>query len=357
MQNITLHALIQGACRRILEVQRANGAIPWFEDGPWDPWNHVEGAMALAVGNHLRDAERAYSFLRETQLAGGSWWSEYGNAVPMEDRTHLSRTKAPTIKDTNFTAYVATGIWHHFLATGDTKFLWAHWPMVERAVHFILAMQLPNGSIAWCADGSDLPINEALVSGSSSIYKSLNSAIHIADKLAIEVPLWKIARDRLGHALVHCLHSPGSPWILKSRFSMDWYYPILSGSLSGTPAKQRLAKNWSRFVVKELGCLCVVDEPWVTVAESCELAITLLLQGQRAAAEALFSWQMNLRDEDGAFWMGYQCEEGIVWPEEKPTWTSAAIVLSADALFDISQANGLFKHPDHKSPQRSAAFV
>ncbi len=340
-----------------MDVQLTNGAIPWFEDGPWDPWNHVEAAMALCVGNHLREAERAYSFLRETQLADGSWWSEYGNAVPMKDRTHISRIKAPTIKDTNFTAYVATGIWHHFLATEDMKFLMANWPMVERAVHFILAMQLPNGSISWCADGSDRPINEALVSGSNSIYKSLDSAIRIADMLTIEVQPWKIARKRLGRALANSSHAPGSPWIPKSRFSMDWYYPALSGSLSGAEANKRLTESWSRFVVGELGCLCVVDEPWVTVAESCELAIALLLHGQRAKAEALFSWQLKLRDEDGAFWMGYQCEENIVWPEEKPTWTSAAFVLSADALFDISPANGLFKDPDHRYPQRSVAFA
>ena len=34
--------------RRIAEVQRPDGMIPWFEGGHCDPWNHVESAMALS---------------------------------------------------------------------------------------------------------------------------------------------------------------------------------------------------------------------------------------------------------------------------------------------------------------------
>lgn len=46
--------------------------------------------------------------------------------------------------DANFCAYVATGAWHHFLATADCAFLVAIWPVVERAVEFVLELQRPG---------------------------------------------------------------------------------------------------------------------------------------------------------------------------------------------------------------------
>nr|QQZ49016.1 hypothetical protein JKL49_17515 [Phenylobacterium glaciei] len=69
----------------------------------------------------------------------------------------------------------------------------------------------------------------------------------------------------------------------------------------------------------------------MTVAESCELAMALLGLGAQAAAGALLDSQLNHRDGDGAFWMGWQFEEAIVWPRERPTWTQAAAILAFDA--------------------------
>ncbi|MCB1029887.1 MAG: hypothetical protein KDA95_01030, partial [Acidimicrobiales bacterium] len=44
----------------IAEWQLPNGMIPWFPGGHADPWNHVEAAMALALGGRVSEAERAY---------------------------------------------------------------------------------------------------------------------------------------------------------------------------------------------------------------------------------------------------------------------------------------------------------
>ena len=52
---------------------------------------------------------------------------------------------------------------------------------------------------------------------------------------------------------------------------MDWYYPVLGGALRGAAAAERLARGWDTFVVPGLGVRCVSDQPWVTVAETCEL--------------------------------------------------------------------------------------
>src|SRR5271169_1176726 len=61
----------------IAEVQCSSGMIPWFPGGHCDPWNHVEAAMALTVCGLDAQAELAYEWLSETQLADGSWFNYY----------------------------------------------------------------------------------------------------------------------------------------------------------------------------------------------------------------------------------------------------------------------------------------
>jgi hypothetical protein len=33
-----------------------------------------------------------------------------------------------------------------------------------------------------------------------------------------------------------------------------------------------------------------------------------------------------------------------IWPEDKLTWTNAAVLLAADALYDLTPASRLFSH-------------
>ena len=47
----------------ILATQLPSGAIPWFETGKIDPWDHVEAAMGLASMNHIEAAVSAYDGL------------------------------------------------------------------------------------------------------------------------------------------------------------------------------------------------------------------------------------------------------------------------------------------------------
>ena len=99
-----------GAVNRIKELQRPNGAIPWFDGGVFDPWNHIEAAMGLATAGAVEDAVRAYTHLAETQLKDGSWWGQYGSAVPLDDDKYTGDGDEQAKRDTNFTAYVATGV-------------------------------------------------------------------------------------------------------------------------------------------------------------------------------------------------------------------------------------------------------
>ena len=55
--------------------------------------------------------------------------------------TSANEVKDPTL-DTNVTCYVANGVWHHYLCTGDSAFLEEYWPVVERAIDF--ALDLPD---------------------------------------------------------------------------------------------------------------------------------------------------------------------------------------------------------------------
>ena len=40
--------------------------------------------------------------------------------------------------------------------------------------------------------------------------------------------------------------------------------------------------------------------------------------------------------------MGWQFEENFFWPNEQPTWTSAALVIAADSIYDFSDGSDIF---------------
>ena len=80
------------------------------------------------------------------------------------------------------------------------------------------------------------------------------------------------------------------------------------------------------------------DEGWAQV-EPFEVAAEGFAIRQLAVAAAdLLAWQDAHRDAEGAYWMGWQFEEAILWPEERPSWTQAAAILAHDALFEWSPA-------------------
>lgn len=316
----------------ILDAQQADGSIPWFAGGHADPWDHVEAAMGLSIGGEFIAAERAYHWLKATQLDDGSWWAAYQKEESEDDRR----------RESNFVAYIATGVWHHFLITKNESFLKSLWPTVDRAVEFVLALQTEHGDIHWAVDVDGTPREDALVTGCSSVYKSLECACNIAATMGANRNHWLLAREKLGEALREKPHRFDRTWESKARFSMDWFYPILSGVLNKAQSQQRLKQRWHEFVENDLGCRCVADEPWVTIAESCELTLALLASGDHARAVNLYSWLHQWRLEDGSYWTGYQFVEDVLWPDEKPTWTAGAILLAADALTEHTAASRLF---------------
>ena len=132
-------------------------------------------------------------------------------------------------------------------------------------------------------------------------------------------------------------------WESKSRYSMDWYYPILCGIYDQEKSIEQVNAKWSEFIVEGMGCKCVKEEPWVTVAESSELVTALVRVGLTSQAETLFNFLHQWRDKkDGLYWTGYVYPDKKFWPVEKPTWTAGAVLLAADALYGFTDGSELF---------------
>ncbi|WP_035805863.1 prenyltransferase/squalene oxidase repeat-containing protein [Kitasatospora mediocidica] len=306
--------------RSILAEQRADGAIPWFTGGHLDPWDHTEAAMALdAAGEHAA-AERAYRWLAQRQNQDGSWYAGYfGDGAEGVSNAAV---------ESNFCAYVAVGVWHHHLSTGDDGFLDLMWPIVRRALDFTVGLQLPGGQVAWRLDEDGGAVQEALLTGSSSILHALRCGLAIAEYREEPQPDWELAAGRLQHAVAR--HP--ERFLDKARYSMDWYYPVLGSALRGPQAQRQIAEGWDRFVVPGLGVRCVSDRPWVTGGESAELALALWAVGQSDRALEILRSIGHLRHEDGSYWTGYVFEDDAIWPDERTTWTSGALLLAVAAL-------------------------
>jgi hypothetical protein len=321
---------IDNICAVIAQSQKNSGEIPWCDGQKTDPWDHIEAAMGLSIGGHLSSARRAFRWSVRTQLRDGSWYSAYMNGEP-QDKT----------RDANLSSYIAVGVFHHYLISRDSAFLQQMWPTVSAAIDFALNLQTPNGEVHWAIspEGNIDPI--ALLTGSSSIYMSLKCALAIAKLLGYQKERWYDGLIQLGNAIRNKPHLFN---MTKSRYSMYWFYPILAGVLTGVDAQKRLDKYWKKYVVEEQGVLCVSDEPWVTIAETSELVIALAAMGNLKLAEIVFSWIVDRRYEDGSFWCGFVCPEMAIWPEDKITWTNAAALMAADAIYNLTAAGELFSH-------------
>lgn len=324
-------AQVRSTADAIAGVQRPDGALPWFTGGHLDPWDHVQAAMGLAAAGRVAEAEAAYAWSARTQRSDGTWATQYVG----DDLTEVADDAA----DANFTAYVATGVWHHWRATGDRDFLVRMWPVVAPALDAVVAMQAPDGTIRWTRSVAGALADESLVTGNASIHLSLRCGVAVADELGHDATSWREAAVLLRHALDHHEERFAS----KARFSMDWYYPVLGGVLSAGDARKRLDARWDDFVVPGQGVRCVDDSPWVTGGETCELVLALDACGRGDEALGLFADIQRLRVDDGSYWTGYVYPDATFWPVEQATWTAGTVLLVVDALTRTTPANGLFR--------------
>lgn len=321
---------IDSVARFIAILQRDSGEIPWHEGGKTDPWDLVESAMGLNVGGFNKESRCAFQWMLNNQNQDGSWYSSYIDGNP-DDRT----------RETNMSAYIATGVFHTWLVKKDISFLEQMWQCVKKAVDFSISLQTERGEIFWAKspDGEVDPM--ALLTGCSSIYVSLKCAIAIASVLGRRERVWETAFEKLGSSIKNSIHIYN---ISKSRFSMYWFYPVLSGAMAEDAAGRRIEKYWKKYVVEGQGVRCVSDRPWITIAETSELVLSLAAMGNTGLAKIVFSWIQERVYDDGTFWCGYTFPDMVIWPEEKISWTNGVTLLAADTLYHLTPASRLFCH-------------
>ena len=314
----------------IANLQRDNGDIPWHIDGKTDPWDLVECVMGLNIGGFHVQAQAALEWMAKTQNPDGSWFSSYMDGRP-EDRTC----------ETHMACYLAVGLFHQYLIKQDIDELARFWPSAVKGIRFALDLQTPSGEIYWAKSPEGKTDPMSLLAGSSSIFMSLKCALAIAGLLGEDRPEWADALNRLETSIQENIHIYN---VSKSRFSMYWFYPILSGALRGKKAAARIDKYWGKYVIEGQGCRCVSDQPWVTIAETSELVLALHGMGRRQEARVVFSWIQDRVYPDHTFWCGYTYPDMVIWPEEKISWTNAVALMAADALYGLTPAAGLFDH-------------
>ena len=320
---------LRDTARWIASLQLPSGMIPWFVGGHCDPWNHVETAMALDVMGLHDEARHAYEWLMHTQRADGAWHNYYESDGSVKDAK----------LDSNVCAYVGAGVWHHWQCADDLAAVERFWPMVERATEFVLNMRRKDGTVLWAKEADGEPWSYALLTGCSSIRHSLHCAANIAALLGEPRPLWRAAADAID-AVIN--HSPES-FEPKTRWAMDWYYPVLAGALVDDAAKLRLNEGWDAFFMAERGIRCVSDEPWVTASETAECAIAHSAIGDQQTASELLALTTLHRNADGSYLTGLVYPDRIAFPAmEVSAYTGAAVILAADAHMAISPAHRLF---------------
>ncbi|EAP91537.1 hypothetical protein OA2633_05146 [Oceanicaulis sp. HTCC2633] len=336
---------IAACADRIEDLQLRDGAIPWIETGVWDPWNHGESAMALAVAGRETAVHAALDALAERQHEDGSWLGELGAGVPMDESgDRIAPPENPvTARDTNFTGYAAVTVLRCALALDEPRLIARHAGMITRALDWVVSHQTPHGDVVWRKpdDGQPLEDVDSLKAGNASLYKSLECGLRIADALDQSRPDWARARKTIAQTFTDRPHRFDRLGEDRSRYAMDWYYPVLSGVLTGLGAKAHLHAGWDKFVVEDLGCRCVSEEPWITAAETAELALACLSIGETVRAQRLLGALAPLARDGLGYWMGWQFELGQVWPKERPSWTAGAVVLAADALYGLSNGSDL----------------
>jgi hypothetical protein len=316
----------------ILSVQNTDGSIPWELEEKLDPWDHIEAAMGLSIAGKKEESEKAFLWLKDNQLTDGSWYAEYLKSIPTTNR-----------RETNFSAYIATGLWHYYLIFEDKDFIEHMLPTLTKAIDFVLSMQTEGGDIYWASEEGKEILDDSLITGSSSIYKSLECAAAIFNTFDKPVESILMAMNKLKISINENPQRYDRNWESKSRYSMDWYYPVLCGVYDKEKSIKQINSKWSEFIVEGMGCKCVKEEPWVTVAESSELVTALVKIGLYIEAETLLNSLHQWRDEkDGLYWTGYVYADKKFWPVEKPTWTAGAVLLAADALYKFTSGSELF---------------
>lgn len=328
-----LHAgvgLTRTRCSAALEFlqrsQETDGALMWVAQGKGDLWNHVEALIALGVSQRRSATHHGTGWLlsRLNQgRAATSWWLR-GQAVTSHYELHV----------VSYPAVLARVIETELCFAADGDLTAALWGQVDGILDEIVALQRNDGGLPWALAANGAPHWEQRLPCLSSIYLSLCSALNrkypVDEKRANR---WRECAVLLRQYIVQLSAQSYATFHRdQTTSSMDWFYPVLVGAIEGSAAERLLADYRDVFLEQEHGCRAVVNRPWVTGAETAELAMAYLRIGALDAVEVLLTSIDHLRDAQGVYWMGRDMESERIWQENRPLWTQAAVVMAFEAF-------------------------
>ena len=275
-----------------------SGMIPWFPGGHADPWNHVEAAMALALGGRRAEAERAYEWLVGLQRPDGAWHQYY-----LADGVEQDKLDANVVR---------------LRRRRRVAPLAAHRRPRASSRRCGRSSSGPSTSCSTCrrpAARSSGPATPTARRGASPCSPARRRS---ATACAARSPSPSCSATS---APTGSCRPPGSPtssahepeaFAPKHRWAMDWYYPVLAGVVARRrrprPPRRALRhlRRWTATA-----CAACRDRPWITVAETCECALAHLAVGERETADdAVRAGRSSSAHDDGRYWTG------TVFPDE-----------------------------------------
>ena len=289
----------------IISNQCLSGSIFWDEKGKCDPWDHCECLIALAIYEEWENFWKGVNWFFTNLNEDGLIYAEFQNEKP--SKLYNESHHAPYIIMPLLQAYLIDHDQDYKKILTNEQLL-----KLEKIFEALNDFKDQDGYFYWAKDSNGYSDN-SLITASMSIFLSLAAKDKSVPKFKID--MWQEKFDRDG--------------VDRSRFSMDFYYPFLAGIKNN---KEEFLDLLDNYYVKGFGVKCVAEEPWVTIAESSECAISALIHDNEDIAKDIFNDIQQFQNKDGIFPTGYQYDMEIFWPEENSTWTNAAVIIAAHAL-------------------------
>jgi hypothetical protein len=300
----------------IITNQDSSGAIFWDEGKKFDAWDHSECLIALAIFGEWQSFKKGIDFLINECNEHGLIKSESVNFAVTKDYF-----------EPHHVAYVFLPILQKYYLDNDLEYLDDLWPFLSKVYKGMKDFQDEEGYFFWAKNENGF-VDNSLITATCSLELSRRAFFKISKILKKNIPedMRFISKDMIKSSKFNRDN------VDRGRFSMDSYYPLLC-NIGG---EQEIETLLQKFYVNDKGIKCVIEEPWVTLAETAECVVSLKKNGKVEIAKKIFNNILQYKNDKGFYPTGYQFKMNIFWPDESSTWTNAAIVIAADAVHDLT---------------------
>ena len=343
MSWIELIEKFQPAKEWIIHNQRTDGSIQWDKKGKVDPWDHCECLIALAIFEEWDAFDKGVNWFFNELNDDGLIFAEYKNSKA--SKPYYESHHAP---------YIALPLLQKLLIDNDADYFYKRIDGLNKIFNGLSKFINAQGYFSWAKDSSGYSDN-SLITATSSIKISLDAIEiilsvllktkqrHIQKTKNLSDIVKKVKQDSIDHLYnepIHFNKQFNRDGIDRSRFSMDFYYPYIADLVrKSSNSLEAFELDLKKFYVDTIGIKCVEEEPWVTFAESAECIIAIHNFYDKTKARAIFDQILKYVSSDGIFSTGYQYKIDEYWPDEKSTWTNAAVIIAAHLLYSDSGIN------------------